>query len=108
MRLLEITVDNPAWAAAADQQADTPRAKWVATLSFHPHTPTADGARHPFGPHSVAAPDVADRVTRGLLSFQRARVCGAPNGFIPSPTGYTTYAFPALRLSIFQSPQEGL
>jgi hypothetical protein len=39
--LLEVTVDNLALPAAADQQADGPRAKWVGRLTFRLRAPTA-------------------------------------------------------------------
>jgi hypothetical protein len=43
-------VDNLVLAAAADQQAERPRAKWIATLTFRLRTPTAGGPCRPFGP----------------------------------------------------------
>jgi hypothetical protein len=54
--LLEITVDNLAQATAADQQADEPRAKWVATLSFRIDVSTTTANCRSFGPHIGAAP----------------------------------------------------
>ena len=41
MGLLEVTVDNLARPAAADQQADGSRAKWVGRLTFRLGAPTA-------------------------------------------------------------------
>ena len=69
MGLLRVTVDNLVQAAVADQQAERPRAKWVATLSFRQRAPIGGRAVSSVRSTPVAPPVAVDGVSWDLLTL---------------------------------------